>query len=30
VGQRADGTTFSCLVRLSEADGMWLAEFEPE
>ena len=30
VGRRADGSTFSCVVRLSKADEMWLAEFEPQ
>src|SRR4051794_41008110 len=29
VGRRADGSTFLCIVRLLEADGLWLAEFEP-
>jgi len=29
VGLRADGSTFRCVVRLLEAEGLWLAEFEP-
>jgi PAS domain S-box-containing protein len=29
VGLRADGSTFTCVVRLLEAEELWLAEFEP-